>query len=147
MTLENIEKCSRNLMDAHGLKDWQFGFDRATARLGVTYLHGKKITLSKQFAARNTWAEIKQTMLHEIAHALCAVGVGHGRAWKEMYTSLGGTTQRDYTIIKMPPLIVGNCPNCKREVKRRRRAAIACATCCNKLNKGVYSDKYKIVWR
>lgn len=148
MTLENVEKRARKMMDENGLQDWSFHFDRGTTRLGACYSGLKKITISKQLAMNNPWKQIRETMLHEIAHALTPAYMGHNRIWRETYTKLGGAETRDYSVIKMPALkAIGHCPNCKRKVQARRKSAVACGTCCKEFNRSRYSDKYKIVWR
>ena len=146
MTLENIEKRSLKMMEEHGLANWTFAFDRANGRLGCTFWYSKRITISKQFALRNPWKTVRETMLHEIAHALCEVTDGHNKAWAEMYKGLGGTLNRDYSGIRVAPLKKGRCPNCKKEHKARIRKDVACSDCCRKYNNGSYSLKYKIRW-
>lgn len=134
-------------MDEHGLSDWKFEFDRGTRRLGVTHIYGKKIGISKCFATMNTWTEVKETVLHEIAHALCGPGEHHGNRWRQTYIDIGGNPNRDYSAIKTPPKKLGDCPNCKKVYKVRRRLDSACTPCCNQFNNGKYSTKFKIVWR
>ena len=71
-SFRNIETYARLKMDELGLADWQFGWDRAKRRLGVCRLLEKSITISIHFVRANleTPHEIRDTILHEIAHAL-----------------------------------------------------------------------------
>ncbi|MCD8062529.1 MAG: SprT-like domain-containing protein [Akkermansiaceae bacterium] len=89
-----IESYARLKLDEHGLHDWQFGWDRARRRLGVCRLQEKSITLSIHFVRANLEAphEIRDTVLHEIAHALAWVRHGertHGPLWKRICREIG----------------------------------------------------------
>ena len=88
-SFRNIETYARLKMDELGLADWQFGWDRAKRRLGVCRLLEKSITISIHFVRANleTPHEIRDTILHEIAHALAWTRHGertHGPRWKQI---------------------------------------------------------------
>lgn len=84
------------MMTEHGLiaKGWSFAFDRAKSRLGATKYHIKTITLSPYVVAYSTEYQVRQTMLHEIAHALLPIDAGHGAEWKALAARLGYRGQR-----------------------------------------------------
>ena len=75
-------------MDELGLADWQFGWDRAKRRLGVCRLLEKALRFPFTSSAP-TWRplhEIRDTILHEIAHALAWTRHGertHGPRWNK----------------------------------------------------------------
>lgn len=148
MQIALAEKMSKALMEAHGLQDWDFGFDRGTRRLGATHLNVRKITMSKKFVKMNVWAEVQETMFHEIAHAL--TGDGHTRKWKEMYARIGGNPKRSYanlvSVHKRRALVHGHCPRCNRQVQARIRSQVACRNCCIDYNGGKFDKQYLIVW-
>lgn len=148
MQLALAEKMAKALMEAHSLDDWDFAFDRGTRRLGACHTNLHRITLSKAFVKLNKWSEVQETMFHEIAHAL--TGEGHTRRWRWQYAAIGGNPDRNYANLVSPSkkrkLVTGICPNCKRKIQARIRKAVACSVCCNTLNNGRYTDKYKIVW-
>jgi predicted SprT family Zn-dependent metalloprotease len=77
------------LLDAHGLRDWSFGFNRRRRSLGLCIYHRQTIELSVHFIERNGPDAILDTLLHEIAHALVGPGHGHDAAWKEMCLRVG----------------------------------------------------------
>jgi hypothetical protein len=54
-------------------KKWTLKFDNAKTRVGMTNYSTCVISLSRHYIrhARCTQAEIRETLLHEIAHALC----------------------------------------------------------------------------
>ena len=90
----DIEIYARLKMDEYGLNDWQFGWDRARRRLGVCRLLKKSITLSIHFVHANLEIphEIRDTILHEIAHALAWTrhrDRSHGPLWKTICLEIG----------------------------------------------------------
>lgn len=93
-SFRNIQTYARLKMDELGLTDWQFGWDRARRRLGVCRLLEKSITISVHFVRANLEAphEIRDTILHEIAHALAWTRHGertHGPRWKQICREIG----------------------------------------------------------
>lgn len=148
MKLADAENWSKALMEAHGLQDWDFAFDRGTRRLGACHTNLRKITLSKAFVKLNKWSEVQETMFHEIAHAL--TGDGHTRRWRGVYGRIGGNPNRSYANLvsahKKRSLVTGHCPNCNKKVQARIRSATACKECCVKYNNGRYTDAYKFIW-
>lgn len=77
-----------------GLPDWSFLWDRAKRRLGSCRYLDRQITLSRHFVTcnRDNEDQIRDTILHEIAHALAWVHhqeKGHGSFWKQFCRELG----------------------------------------------------------
>jgi hypothetical protein len=95
MELHPAGKIARELMDRHGLADWRFAWDRARRRFGSCSTTRKRITLSMHLAKLNDEAEVRDTILHEIAHALTP-GDGHGRRWKAACAQIGAKPDRCY---------------------------------------------------
>lgn len=103
MELLNAERLAREMMAKYRLDEqgWAFKFDRSGARAGYCNYLTKTIQLSKPYVSASTAEEARQTMLHEIAHALVGQYVvsrlgrrefsGHGRAWRERAASIGYT--------------------------------------------------------
>lgn len=116
---------ARALMAEHGLEGWRFCFDESVRRFGCCS-HGKKmITLSRKLVAQNPWHEVKQTVLHEIAHALVGPGHGHDAVWKAKARSIGASDSRCYDAVgngrsveKVPYRYVVKC--CGRTFGRYR---------------------------
>jgi len=78
-------------LDASG---WTFAFDRAKSRLGLANFKTKTISISRYMAEAATEDDIRQIMLHEIAHALLPISEGHGERWKNKLRDIGGTGSR-----------------------------------------------------
>ena len=84
------------LMRKHGLdSSWSFTIDHnATARGGQTRHRSKQIGLSLAYIKVATKDEIKNTVLHEIAHAIVGPGHGHDDVWKAVFIGIGGDGSR-----------------------------------------------------
>ena len=134
MTPDLAQSLARSLMDAHHLREWSFAFNRRKRSLGVCYYERKRIELSVYYIARNEEPSIRDTILHEIAHALAGRRAGHGAAWKAICRALGATPQRCDSQAAMPAgRWHATCPSCQRVYTRHRRpqrhATYACRKC------------------
>lgn len=151
MKLNDAQALAQDLMRQHGLtqKGWHFNFDSSVRRFGACHWRTNKITLSEKLTQLNDETRVKQTLLHEIAHALAGPKAHHNDVWRAICIRIGGDGQRLYTeanTVTVDRRVTGTCPNCKRVIKRHRRSAIACGQCCRKYNHNQYSEKYKIIW-
>lgn len=87
---ENHAEQARNLMQTHGLVNWKFIFDRAKTRAGCCNFTDKTISISKLFIASTSGNDgFRNTLLHEIAHALVGMDGGHGPEWKRVAIRIG----------------------------------------------------------
>ena len=78
-TLADVESLARRLFARHQAQSglgtqWTFGFDLSTARAGVCRYRETRIDLSVSYCLRATRADIENTLLHEIAHAIVGAG-------------------------------------------------------------------------
>ena len=102
-TAEDIVSYAERCFALLGLADWSFGFDRAAPRLGCCRPAQKRITLSRHFVAvylETDPAQIRRTLLHELAHALAWVhrrSRGHGKVWQHYCAELGISGERATT--------------------------------------------------
>ena len=95
--------------------------------------------------------EIRDTVLHEIGHAIVyyAFGAGHGHdeVWKSVMKHLGGRPNRTSKASFFKPYrYIYKCPHCGNETKtvRKYKKGIACGKCCNKYNNGKYTSEYTL---
>ena len=131
---------ARRLMIEHGLSDWEFQFDHARRRFGCCFFGRKVISLSRPLTLLNDEAEVRDTILHEIAHAL-APGDGHGRIWRAVCRRIGAKPSRCYDdkFVRSPARAAAKyvlgCKTCNWWVARRRlrRAQLICAKCFTRL--------------
>jgi predicted SprT family Zn-dependent metalloprotease len=94
MDLETAGDLARDLMDDHGLGAWGFAFDNAKRRCGNCHFGKWRITLSRYYVRMNDEAEVRDTILHEIAHAMAGVDAGHGPIWRKVAQNIGAKPQR-----------------------------------------------------
>jgi predicted metal-dependent hydrolase len=80
---------ARNLMNAHGLRDWSLRLNNAKRAAGSCNYQTRTITLSKFFLAQRSDEENLDTITHEIAHALTK-GHRHDLVWQLKHRELGG---------------------------------------------------------
>ncbi len=140
MNLYEASHLARELIARHGLSGWRFSFDHARRRFGRCDYTNRRITLSRPLTLLNTLDEVRDTILHEIAHALCPKD-GHGARWRATCRRIGAKPARCYsdaTVLSPPrapaPYRFG-CPRCDWWVDRRRlsRRAYLCKHCRGKV--------------
>lgn len=74
MNLVAASRLARELMDQHGLKAWTFEFDDAVRRAGMCSYGKRRISLSAPLTRIHDEREVRDTILHEVAHAIGAEG-------------------------------------------------------------------------
>lgn len=116
-----VTRWARLVMQSFGLSDWYFGFDGARRRLGCCNYRELRITLSRYFVARNGPAEIRETLLHEVAHALVGPGHGHGPIWKAMARRVGARPTRCGKADMPQGKWRAACPGCSKSFHRHKR--------------------------
>ena len=89
--LSHIAATARGLMDEHGLDTWTFAFLEAERRLGDCHFQDRVIRVGRAHALDAGEAEIRDTILHEIAHALAGPEARHGAQWKAIARRIGAT--------------------------------------------------------
>lgn len=95
-TAISVKEFALKKMAEHGLiaDGWKFVFNTRTKnRLGQCQYRNKTIELSANHVRTHIMAQVVDTIMHEIAHALCSRGAGHGAEWKRKAYELGATPQ------------------------------------------------------
>ena len=156
--IESRQKITQDLFDKfnkqHLNNSYELSFNsRAKNLCGRCWIGKKKIieiTTAYMVSPHITLEHIKETILHEIAHALTP-GDGHGKKWKQMAIRIGCSGNRcagKEEIFRQPKYII-SCP-CKKTHCGRDRLSnniksgrLACASCNGKLvvtenTKGIY---------
>lgn len=123
MNTTEAESLALVLMSEHGLEGWTFKFDRALRRFGCCSHAKHTISLSRHLVGLNDSHHVRDTILHEIAHALLPVYENHGPAWQAKARSIGCDGERHYdeTVTTAPYRWKGTCPTCGHVWGRYRR--------------------------
>ena len=145
----------RKYLSSHG--EWVFQFDNALKRFGycrfrfertgIRKVSGKfrehaavtggVISLSKPLTELNSEAQVRNTILHEIAHALCGPFAGHSETWRSMARKIGCDAARCYDpeiVVRPPPIYIGICPGCRHQSHHNSKRKISCGRCDDKFN-------------
>lgn len=136
---------ARELMDRHGLQDWHLRFDTAKRRAGMCRYDKRLISLSKPLTALYTHEQVRETVLHEIAHALAGAPAGHGPSWRRIARRIGASGQRcvDTQAPTLPAPWVGLCAAGHRHERfRRPTRPMSCIQCAPR-----FSPDHLVHWR
>jgi predicted SprT family Zn-dependent metalloprotease len=153
MNLLEAKKLAIDLMSEHGILDqgWRFQYDNAKRRFGRCSYSTKTISLSKHLVLLNELEIVKNTILHEIAHALTP-GAGHSRIWQRKAIEIGCSGDRCYSSfeVQVPESrYISECKGCGYTHKRHKMTdrlkygKQSCGRCSN----GRYDEKYKLEWK
>jgi predicted SprT family Zn-dependent metalloprotease len=146
MDIQEAKTLGFQLLKKHDLDgDFHFLLDQATTKCGHcrTY-HGSdgkiirkagilgKITLSTRFIQHNSLAQVTDTILHEIAHGVCAIRHGlvkgldgkrqmHGPDWKKIALEFGAKPRSCAEGVYIPKFyqLVCHNGNCKLKGKKQ----------------------------
>jgi len=125
------------LMQLHGLGKWTFRFDHSTRRAGCCNFRDQIISISFELARNAPEEEIRDTLLHEIAHALVGRKHHHDAVWRAKAQAIGGSGERCHRLQFTTPRYRVTCENqCWSQPAERRNRRLVCRTCGGKL---VYS--------
>lgn len=131
MELMAAHRLATDLMAQHGLGDWTFRFDNARARFGACRYQTRQITVSRHLARLCSEAEVRNTVLHEVAHALVGRVHGHDDVWRRTALAIGSDGRRtDDGPLGAEGRWTGRCP-AGHVVHRHRRPSrvMSCSTC------------------
>lgn len=146
MKLTDAEILAKKLMSEWLSDEWEFRFDNAVRRFGVCYPTRKLITLSKALVELNDESQVRDTILHEIAHGLAPIDSGHDAIWRERCRLVGANPERTYdgaVVVRPKARWSVSCRNCDFKTTRNiRTKLVACSRCCNKYNGGKWSAEY-----
>lgn len=94
MDVDDAYALACRLRDQHGLVGWRIEFDRAKRRAGVCRHASRTIGLSTALTRLHDEAEVRETVLHEIAHALAGPRHQHDETWRAIAVSIGSSGER-----------------------------------------------------
>lgn len=94
MDLNDARTMADTMIEHYELDGWVFRFDNAQRRLGLCVYSRKTISMGRVYVVAADLEHVRQTMLHEIAHALLGPAHGHDAAWRATAASIGYTGKR-----------------------------------------------------
>lgn len=147
------------LLRANGLEGWHVRFNpRLSRALGRCIPSQKTIEYQPRYMQQNDWAQVRTTILHEVAHAISCtkygrLGGGHGAAWQREAYKLGlENPSAINTTAKLTKRFTGKCDGCGNEWQRDRRIhGAACPPCrrtymSEMMTAGVSKQRFSIRW-
>ena len=144
VNLPDVLSLAHSLMEEADVGDWDLAFDRARRRAGQTDHARRRITLSRHLMSLYDEDQVRETVLHEIAHARVGPRHGHDAVWAAEATRLGATGRRliDAQAPRLRGRWVGRCP-AGHEVDRMRRPAspVSCSRCAPR-----FSLEHLLTW-
>ena len=167
MNLAEARDVTLNLMEKHGLvgcpedrrsaarhlgidgvnrvaysgPEWRFEFDGAVRRFGQCNHRDKVISLSRRLVVLNGEEQVRETILHEVAHALAGPKAHHNLRWKTIARSIGAMDERcysDQTVTQPPARYHVQC--CGIIYKRWRRPHPKSRYCCPRC-------RSRVIWK
>ncbi|HEY6796827.1 MAG TPA: SprT-like domain-containing protein [Kineosporiaceae bacterium] len=123
---------ARLLMNQHGLREWGLTFDGAKTRAGVCRPSVRQIGLSRPLTEIHSEGEVRDTILHEIAHALVGTEHRHDAVWKAKALEIGCSGDRCVSADagQLAADWVGVCPVGHAVTRHRRPTrAMSCSAC------------------
>ena len=158
MTETEVKNLTLALMEEHGLNwpTWGFRLTRHKLVLGRCMYNrygGGTIEISKNFL-HLPFEKIRDTILHEIAHALAGHLAGHGPEWKRVCRRIGALPNEKADLLSEERVTfkwTGVCPNnpnhmMKRHALTSKGKRYACAKCCREHNGGVFTSRFLFEW-
>ena len=117
--------------------------ERAKRALGVCRYHRMTIGLSVHLVEGNGPEEARETLLHEIAHAVLGPGHGHNTTWKARCRKLGCRPVRCGNAKMLEVRWRAECGTCGRRFHRHRRPRSLTGWCCRRWGR----ERRRLVWR
>ena len=135
---------AERLVAEHGLAGWRVQLDNAKRRAGVCRFGDRVIGLSAPLTRMHEPEEVRDTVLHEIAHALVGPAHAHDRLWRDTAQRIGCSGSR--CVPEASPRIVGAwlgvCPaGHVKDRHRRPERVMSCAQC-----RAVFSPEHVFEW-
>jgi predicted SprT family Zn-dependent metalloprotease len=125
-------------LEWHGLtrKGWTVKYDNCRARAGQCDQRTKTLSFSRHLIVRGPIKELRNTLLHEIAHALAGSKHGHDRTWRNIAVKIGCDGERCHTMELTRPkwrfLCSAGCweITCHRRCKGHKQTCKQCNAAC-----------------
>lgn len=146
-TVNGYARLARTLMNQHGLTGWKIEWSRSKKTHGLCRYATKTLVFSQAAFSIIGEDEVRNTILHEIAHALAGGLAGHGPTWQRIHREIGGTGAQYVsknaaaTIAATAPW-QGKCPKCSK-VTPQHRAPLRVKSCACGVR---FKPEHVLVW-
>lgn len=132
MDLAEAFDMAERLVVQHGLTGWKVQLDNAKRRAGVCRFGDRVIGLSAPLTRMHRSDEVRDTVLHEIAHALVGPTHGHDAVWQATARRIGSSGTR--CVPEGSPRVVGAwvgvcAAGHVKERHRRPERVMSCGQC------------------
>ena len=128
--LADAIQTATQLIQEYGLDGWRVKLDNARRRAGQCDFNSRVISLSRLYVRNADNNHIRDTILHEIAHALVGPHHGHNAVWRQKAREIGCTATRCHTLNFSRARWQMRCPNgCFLIERHRRKSGLICAKC------------------
>lgn len=141
---QEVRRWALAAMADFGLTDWQFQFTRGIETLGVCRYRRRIIGLSIHLVRANQPEQLRETLLHEVAHCLVGSGHGHDAVWRAKCREIGARPERCCTVeLDLPKgRWVARCGSCGDEFRRHRRPKRVAGWFCRRCGR----DRGALTW-
>lgn len=139
MDLVEAKAIAVALVAEHGLTGWRVAFDNAKTRAGACRYGSRTISLSRELTALHAAEEVRDTILHEIAHALAGHAHGHDAVWAATAKRIGcsGTRCVSADAPRVDGAWSGTCPAGHTTTAHRCPVRVkSCPECAPKFHPG-----------
>jgi len=137
MDLRDAFAMAEYLLEVHGLTDWDVAYDNAKRRAGICRFGEQTLGLSAPLTAVHSEDDVRDTILHEIAHALVGPQHGHDAVWQAQARAIGCTGERCVSpeAPTAPAAWLGTCSGGHTlERHRRPERVLTCGLCSSRFD-------------
>lgn len=146
MNVYDVTAFANHTLSQHGLisQGWRFSLNNRSRHIGLCDYRKRMIFLSQHFLHIGE-VEIKDTILHEVAHVLAPRGSHHNWAWQAKAIELGArpTPCKSVAESTKPPKYKLACLHCGHSKKLFRKPKYPRS--CGKCSPRVWNEKYRMV--
>lgn len=124
MEAHEVATLARTHMDQHGLEGWFIKIVNVFGVAGRCVYSRRTLEFNAKWCAVASDLDVKNTVLHEIAHALVGPGRGHDYIWHARFLSIGGngeTRASDHGLNATKRFVVQCVDGCENLGYRQRR--------------------------
>ena len=131
---DGVRRWALGVMARFGLQEWQFQFTRGVRVLGICRYAKRIIGLSIHLVQANQPVQLRDTLLHEIAHSRVGPGHGHDAVWRAKCREIGARPERCCTVeLDLPKgRWAATCGGCGTVYRRHRRPKRMAGWFCRK---------------